>query len=316
MDLRRRSPRRTPGLQGRTGKALVAGALLVILLGACSSGGGGSASDSSDSAGVAAPEAVSKAGADSGSAVRGKNAIDTTDLQPRSVIKTGRVSLESKDLGTVRDEIDRLLARYGGYVDQESTNHDSKGRVSSSELQLRVPSQDFDTVLTAFGDFATVTDVEQSAEDVTTEVIDVDARVRTAEVSLERLRKFLGRSANVDAVIRLESEIAQREADLASLRAQQRYLAGQTSLATISVQMSRTDTPSKDDPLSDAGFLTGLRNGWNALVDVAVVGATVAGALLPFALVATLVLVPLTLWLRARRRPPARPVAAGPPPAP
>ena len=47
----------------------------------------------------------------------------------------------------------------------------------------------------------------------------------------------------------------------------------------------------EDDPLADAGFLTGLRNGWNALVDVAIVTATVLGAVLPFLIVLAVILV-------------------------
>ena len=73
-------------------------------------------------------------------------------------------------------------------------------------------------------------------------------------------------------MIRLESEIARREANLASLQAQQRYLDDQTSLSTIARHDARARrrgaAAAKDDPLEDAGFLTGLQNGWNALVDV------------------------------------------------
>jgi Flp pilus assembly protein TadB len=131
-------------------------------------------------------------------------------------------------------------------------------------------------------------------------------------VSLSRLRKFLGRSHDVNALIRLESEIAQREADLASLRAQQDYLDDQTSLATLTVTLQR---PPAREPVDagDAGFLAGFSGGWRALTGVLVVAVTVVGAVLPFALVAALLGVPLALALRAARR--RRPVTA-PPAAP
>jgi hypothetical protein len=312
MDVRRSSRAQRPHLlPHRSGVTALTLALLLVLNG-CSGGGDEAASGGGSDAMVAESGPAGRAADRSVTS----NALDPLDVPARSVIKTAQVSLESKDLGPVRDEIDRLLGRYGGYVDNEETLNDSQGRVSSSTLRLRVPAQDFDAVLTGFEDFATVTDVQQTAEDVTTEVIDVDARVRTAEVSLQRLRTFLGRADTVDAVIRLESEIAEREAELASLRAQQRYLDDQTSLATLTVHMTRSDSPRKEDPLSDAGFLTGLRNGWQALVDVAVVASTVAGALLPFLLVGAAVLVPLLVWLRSRRRRrTGRPIGpmAGPP---
>ena len=58
------------------------------------------------------------------------------------------------------------------------------------------------------------------------------------------------------------------------------------------------------DALRDAGFLSGLKAGWNALGDAVVVTLTVVGALLPFLVAAALVGLPAWVGLRAllRRR--------------
>jgi hypothetical protein len=244
-------------------------------------------------------------------------------LQTRAVISTGQVEIEAADLSEVRSEIDQLVGRFGGFIAKEQTRNDDEGTTSQSTLELRVPSQHFEAVMSSFEEFSTVVDTSRKAVDVTTEVIDVESRIRTQEVSLQRLRGFLGEARNVNEVIRLESEIAEREADLASLRAQQNYLEDQTSLATVTVRMTlpAEKVDEDEDPLADAGFLTGLRNGWQALTDVAVVAATVAGALLPFAMVLGLVLVPLVVWLRTRSRRragprPGPPAPASPPQAP
>ena len=82
-------------------------------------------------------------------------------------------------------------------------------------------------------------------------------------------------------------------------------------MATITLNLSLPDKyVPPPDALEDAGFLSGLKAGWNALGDFVVVGLTVLGALLPF-LVAGLVLgVPTWIGVRAllrRRR--AGPVA-------
>lgn len=305
--------------QQRTGgrPALVVLALVLVTVLAGCSGGGDSDSAASDS-GQVNSESLGSSGGDRVEALKdgagdGSVGAGRVPVQARSVISTGKVQLEADDLLDARDEIDRLLGRYGGYVAREETHSDEKGRTSSSTLQLRVPSQHFDTVMSSFAEFATVVDSSREADDVTTEVIDVESRIRTQEISLERLRKFLARATKVTDMIRIESEIARREADLASLRAQSDYLADQTSLATISVRMALPpEKAEEDDPLEDAGFFTGLQNGWHALVDVAIVGATVLGAVLPFLGVLALVIVPLVLWTRASRRR-RQPVSAPPP---
>lgn len=299
------------------GRGAALGLAVVLALGACSGGGGDSDSSDAGDSSVAGESdgGVTRSSLDSsvdGLAFTDRNggatdaeldsAAGRPPVQTRSVISTGQVDLQADDLTAVRKQIDRLLHRYGGFVAREDTHNDEEETTVRSTLQLRVPSSRFATVMSSFEGFASVVDTSRKEEDVTTEVIDVDSRIRTQEISLERLRKFLGRSAKVTDVIRLEGAIASREADLASLKAQQNYLADRTSLATITVRMSLPDekAAAQKDALDDAGFLTGLRNGWEALVDLTIVGATVLGAVLPFVVVFGLVLVPLTWWLRSR----------------
>jgi hypothetical protein len=231
----------------------------------------------------------------------------------RQVIRTGEATLQAEDVPGLRDEIGRLVDRFGGYVASERSFDDEEGRLVEDRLVLRIPSSRFDPLMSAFEEVATVLEPSTTTDDVTTEVIDVDSRVRTAEVSLDRLRSFLRRSADVDAMIRLESEMAEREADLASLRAQQDYLEDQTSLATVKVTLQRTPEGEPGDGSRGDGFLAGLAGGWDALRGALVVAATVLGAVIPFAVVAALFGVPVLLAVRAgrRRRPVAPPASQG-----
>ena len=224
----------------------------------------------------------------------------------RTFIRTGRVTLVSDDLDAARASVERTVQRYGGLIATEQTDNEDDGDIRVLPAD---PAGAVGPVLDVMASFAELGEVQGSQteqEEVTTEVIDVASRIRTQEVSLGRLRGFLDEATSVPSVIRLESEIARREADLASLRAQQDYLEDQTSLSTIELTLRAEEPepkplPEKDE-LEDAGFLAGLSGGWNALLDVLVVAATVVGALLPFALVAALVGLPLALWLRATRR--------------
>ena len=140
--------------------------------------------------------------------------------------------------------------------------------------------------------------------------------------SLDRLQSYQAQAKDVEDLLRYEQQITQREAELQSLEAQQSYLADQTSMSTIHVTMTTPrDIVGPPDSLDDAGFLAGLRSGWNALRGAAIVLLTVVGAALPFAGVAALVGLPV--WLLVRRVVRHRadtPVPAGPaagePPAP
>lgn len=303
---------------GRLLRLGCATALSVLLtLGGCSSG----AEDTGDAASHSGGGSSAEVGTDAGALEAAKGVADrsgageagseaaSAPVQSRKVISTASVTLAAEDLREARSAIDRLLGRYGGFVAAEESENDRRGRLTVARLELRVPSPHFAATLTAFDDIGTVLRRTRQQVDVTTEVIDVNSRVATQEVSLGRLRRFLDRARSLDATIRLEAEIARREADLASLRAQQEYLEDQTSLATITVQLRRTDIAAPEEDRDDAGFLSGLAAGTTALLRVLTVGLTVLGAALPFAALAALLGLPLWLWTRARRHHPAGPGA-------
>jgi hypothetical protein len=153
-------------------------------------------------------------------------------------------------------------------------------------------------------------DSSTTSTDVSTQVVDVDERVKAARASIERIRLLLSRAERLGDIMSIESQLASREADLNSLLRQQATLADQTSLSTISVDIERPPSAPHPRRADDGtGFLAGLRGGWHALHGVATAAATVLGALLPWVPVALVVGVPTWLVLRRGRRTPAEPPA-------
>ncbi len=281
----------------------MAAGLLVALfsLTACSGGSGGSSSSAGDLAAPAPASGAQDRTADKAAPPGANRTVVTT----KAVIRTGEVSLTSKDLAGVRADIDALLAAVGGTVDSEQSSNDRHGRIEQSTLVLRVPVDKFAAAKSALMKMGKLQTSDETSKDVTTQVIDVDERVQTLQNSLDDLHRFQRTAKDVKDLLDYEEKITQRQSELQSLKAQQSYLADQTSMSTITVHLS---TPEKyvppPDVLEGAGFLAGLQAGWHALLDVFVVGLTVLGAVLPFLGVGLLVGVPAWIGIRAlvRRR--------------
>lgn len=307
------------GLRGAT-FVVVAALLALTTLASCSSGGSqdstGGASGS-ESRPDMAPAAREQGGDTSGSldagdasapANQNENAVA---LEPRALIKTGTVSLRSLDVADVLQQITVIVAASQGEIANETTTTDKKGNQVYSQLELRVPVAKFDSTLdeiTGLSVFATKT---RSSEDVTTQVVDVRSRVRTAEDSLASLQRLFVRATELGEIITLERELSQRQADLESLLAQQRTLAQQTEMSTITVTVSRTSDP-KPEPKDDdqAGFVSGLEQGWDAFTTFVVGTGHAIGVALPlgsmFAFVALLGWVVVRRWLPHREPQPTK----------
>ncbi|HEX6247263.1 MAG TPA: DUF4349 domain-containing protein [Nocardioidaceae bacterium] len=296
--------------RGRTRwAALAATATAVAALAAsCSGGSGEDAADAgaaADTAGLTTESRVADLDAPTqgggASAGPGRTANRPT-VRTRAVIRKGEIALVTEQMNAARAQIEGLLARHGGYVSSEDTVNDRAGRPERSVLVLRVPEPAFDEVMAELADIGRPERADRSSEDVTTEVIDVDTRVATAEASLARLQRFLRQARDVDDMIRLESEIATRQAELESLKAQQKYLADQTSMSTVEVRLRTPASPPPPPAEGDQGFLAGLGAGWSALMTVLLAASTVLGALLPFTVAAALLGIPAWLLVRAAHR--------------
>jgi hypothetical protein len=312
----------------RTTRARAAGLLTAItmtaVLAACSandsagdatessadrSSDGGAESSGSDSGGATSRDFGSSDATTSGSGT-GAAPASSAPLQ-RSIISSGTVSLASKDVGETRRDVQRIVDTQGGTVTDESTETDEDGQTSYARLVVRVPSSKFGEAMTALEGAGVVRSSDRGSEDVTTEVIDNRVRVRAQEASLKRVELLLAEATTLKDVIWIESQLTNRQAELDSLKSQQAWLEDQTSMSTITVDISTLSRAVVEEPDDDtpAGFMAGLRGGMKAVGAMLVAVATILGALLPFAVL--VLVLGLPVWLVVRRRKAPRPAQEG-----
>jgi hypothetical protein len=283
-------------------RALVALAAVCCLLAGCSVLGSDAEAPLGGSGG--ALESRSGAGQDAMTPEFGGDgrAVGTTTagtLLDRDVIQRATLSVRSRDLASALQQVRAIVAGAQGVVADEATLTRRDGEPRRSSLTLRVPADAFDSTLADLAGLGRVAVQRVSTEDVSTEVVDVEARIVSAERTLRRIRQLLDEADSFADVLSLESELARREADLASLQAQQAYLQDQTSLSTISLTLLPPRPEREPADTDPAGFVAGLQVGWDALAGLVTVLLTALGVVVPL----LLVLVPLAalVWWPLRR---------------
>ncbi len=270
-----------------------------------SGGGSGQAPEEASGRGSSGDgTATSDRGSDTDSvsgAASGSDSAATPETE-RSIIATGAISLVSKDVGAARREVQRIVDAQGGDVAEENTETDNDGITTYARMVIRVPSSKFSASMEALEGAASLRSSTRGSEDVTTQVIDTRARVRAQEASLKRVELLLAEADSLKDVIWIESQLTSRQAELDSLKSQQAWLEDQTSLSTITVDISTHHGEVEEEETEEkpAGFVAGLKGGTNALGAILVTVATILGALLPFAVLALVLGLPV--WLVARRR--------------
>ncbi|MFJ6195150.1 DUF4349 domain-containing protein [Micromonospora sp. NPDC092111] len=304
---------RTAG--GRAG-ALTAIGLAALLLAGC--GAADRSSGSADSA-AAPPAKVAGGAPQAGEAAPGQAGAGAPDLRvdQRAIVYTGTMRVQVDDVeGAARRAVATVTAA-GGFVGGDQRR--SVDAAAQAELELRVPAARFTAIVDELAGYGRQQRREVRTQDVTEETVDLDARITTQRARVDSARKLLARATSVSELVSLESEVARREADLASLEAKKRRLADLTALSTITVTFVGRDASTADEEEDRTGFMVGLRGGWKVFLASMSVLLTVLGALLPWLLVFGVPVVVLVAVLRRRRRrpaPPVGPVGGGHPPTP
>jgi hypothetical protein len=264
---------------------------------ACSgSGSGGSNSE------AAAPYEAEDAGDADESKSTGQGeksgvADDRNISQPgvdRALVRTATIELAAGNVSETVDRARDIVATAGGYTGQEEV------REQSATLALRVPSDRFDQALDELSELGRVLSRDQTAEDVTEKVVDLDSRIATQRASVSRVRALLARASTVDEIVRIEEELTTRESDLESLEQRRQALAGQVAMSTVTIRIGKTSAPATPPQDESSGFLAGLSDGWGAFLDAGAVTLRVLGAVLPF-LVLAVPAIPVIRWWRRRR---------------
>jgi hypothetical protein len=300
-----------------------------VLLAGCSGGDDSGVQDTSQELGPAMAPDDERAQGDTGEATAGDageagpvSAVTSPALEDRPVIYMVDLVVEVDDVGEASDQAEAVATRFGGFVESESTfgvptplpvepgaAEDSPvasdiapypGDNQQSVLVLRVPADRYEQAVDELEAIGETVSRNRSAQDVTDEVVDVEARIETQQASIDRLQILLAEAEEISDILAIETELTQRIAELESLKARQEQLGSLTQLATVTVTFVPPETVVEEG----SGFFAGLEAGWAAFVRSIEVGLTVLGAVLPFLAALALVVLPL-IWLlvwRHRRR--------------
>jgi cell division protein FtsB len=330
--------------------ALAACALALVGCSAGSASSGASSQSAADAArapemasgaaggsAVAAPAAVPSAAAAKVGSLGGTAAGAGQATVNVRLVRTADVVIEVDQLPTSAARVRAAAEGAGGSVASETTSYsltalptaesgssaasdggqspipaDSPARPGESVIVLRVPVATLDAVIAKVVAVGKELGRTSSSVDVTADLADLGSRVKSQQASVDRIRLLMSRATSLQEVVLLESELSRRQADLDALAARQASLADRADLSTLTVTL-RTPEAKVATPNENPGFVSGLKDGWRAVVKSTAVVLTVLGALLPLLVVAAIIGGPVWWAVRRRQRRRAAARAAGRP---
>ncbi len=226
--------------------ALAVLAPLILLLAACSSASSGgddfsdvgvipeaSAGAAGDGAEQPARDLAGEGGGAGGGPVPSAPPGLAAPIEQR-IVKTGEISLEVDSVAESLGRVRAMVAELGGYVGGSQAGTLEQ----SATLTVRIPAESFDAALARLHELdAKVVAESTREEDVTTQVVDLGARIDNLEASEASYRELVARAEDVDDILAVQSRLDQVRGEIEQLTAQLDALEGRASLSTLTITL-------------------------------------------------------------------------------
>ena len=224
----------------------------------------------------------------------------------RDVIIEMHVVMSSDDIARSVASISASASQLGGGIASSSVDYGDPtviDRPGHAVLVVKVPPDQLDRLLSGLDATGVVRSIEQSAQDVTEQLVDLDVRIDNARESVANVRQFMEQATDLNQLVTLESELTVRQTELERLEARQRNLSERVALSTVTIEVVPTSSvPDVVDDDEDETLGDAMRDGWQAFAAFLFAIVYVLAVLMPFLVVTAIVGAIVWSMIRRRRR--------------
>lgn len=160
--------------------------------------------------------------------------------QPK-LVKTAQVSLSIDSVKQGIEQVTAIARQQQGDILglQDQIPSDRSSRHTAS-MQLRVPQAKLDATLAALAALGTVKQQSITAEDVSTQLVDFQARLRNLRNTETMLLKIMNRSGGIGDVLKVSQELSNVRSQIEQIDAQLTDLSNRVAYSVVNVTLEET----------------------------------------------------------------------------
>jgi hypothetical protein len=156
----------------------------------------------------------------------------------RQVIRNGSMTVRVKNVEEIEKTLVKDLTKVGGYVaSSESAGYG--GKSPSSTIDLRVPSGRLDEFIDHVSAYGVVLNKQLSSEDVTDQLIDLGARMKTLRLQEEKYQGLVAKMTKISEIHELETRLGEIRTEIERISATQKSMLDRAALSTLKVTLTQ-----------------------------------------------------------------------------
>ncbi|MDP3976226.1 MAG: DUF4349 domain-containing protein [bacterium] len=159
------------------------------------------------------------------------------DIPQRQIIQTGRLSLIVADAEQTLLDMRNVVEKNQGFVTESKISEFLDDR-HSAWMQARIPAPVFNAVLMEVKELAIEVESENvTADDVTRQVVDTEARLVNLRAQEEQFRKILNQAGTITEVLEVTREINRVREEIERIEAQLKNLTERVAFSTLTINL-------------------------------------------------------------------------------
>lgn len=176
------------------------------------------------------------------------------------VIKTALVRMETSkgEYAGIRTEAVSIASSVGGYVESESSSKDDEGFTYAS-ITLRVPSQNFDEVMSRVSGLGEVTSSEVSTKDVSGEYVDLESRLKHLEAEETFYLTLMRQARTIEEMVTIREHLSSIQLEKEQIQGRKNFLDKQISYSTVTLTVEEVSTQEEGE-----GFWTSVKDAFRS----------------------------------------------------
>lgn len=212
-------------------RSLVIAAILTagILVGCAKGGGSVSSQPTTMISGNAASDSTQLVREDLGGGV-----VEEPTESDRAVVRNAKLEILVDNVEKAEKEVNREIRNLRGYLDNvSSTDLSSSG--ATLTITARIPVSKFEAGIERFEALGARISKTVSSQDITDQLIDLDARLKTLGAHEQTIRAMLQGQKDMNQVISLRDKLMELRQQIETIAAQRKAQGDAAAMSTISV---------------------------------------------------------------------------------
>jgi hypothetical protein len=164
--------------------------------------------------------------------------IETQTSKGPMIARTASLNMSVKDFNAARTSVDRIVRGHQGYVSSLHLSTE-KGAPQTLSAKVMIPAAQLDAALADLKAIGRVEQEQQGGEEVTSQVVDLDARLKNARETETQLMDILrSRTGKVADVLEVEKEMARVRGEIETMQAEQKQLRERVDFGSIDLNIA------------------------------------------------------------------------------